>query len=107
MPKKTNRSDTYEARFRAANASPIASQRLLDLQMATESSPTSTGRKNALLHVLGHKLPASAAISVKCWECCGHYIDGRADCEIPWCPLYPWMPYGTMRKAKTKRKAPQ
>jgi hypothetical protein len=98
MPKPNDRSDTHEVRFRAANASPVASQRLIDMQAAAESAPTSTGRRNALLHVSGHKLSASAAISVKCWDCCGHYVDGRDDCLVPWCPLYPWMPYGTMRK---------
>jgi hypothetical protein len=104
MPKHPKRSVTHEARFRAANASPIATQRLADMRAAAETSPTSTGRRNALAHVSGKPLTASAAISVKCWDCCGHYVDGRDDCQVPWCPLYAWMPYGTMRKATTKRK---
>ena len=33
------------------------------------------------------------AISLKCEECMNEYIDGRRDCEIPLCPLYPYMPY--------------
>jgi hypothetical protein len=100
----SDRSKSYEARFRAANASNTACQRLIDMQMAVESAPLSIGRGDALLHVSGHKLPASSAIRVKCWDCSGHYVDGRQDCRVPWCPLYPWMPYGTMRKERSNGK---
>jgi len=33
------------------------------------------------------------AMEAKCFECCNGYIDGRIDCKVTSCPLYPWMPY--------------
>ena len=33
------------------------------------------------------------AIMAKCYECMGNYDGGVEDCKIPFCPLYPWMPY--------------
>ena len=39
------------------------------------------------------KLTPQRAIFSKCYECTNEYLDGRYDCEIPECPLYPYMPY--------------
>lgn len=44
-------------------------------------------------HLEGRRLTRSQAIQAKCAECCGDFSDGRFDCEIPACPLYPWQPY--------------
>jgi hypothetical protein len=33
------------------------------------------------------------AIQTQCWECMGHYADGKQDCENVVCPLYYFMPY--------------
>lgn len=33
------------------------------------------------------------AIKAKCADCMSDYADGRLDCEIYDCPLYPYMPY--------------
>jgi len=35
----------------------------------------------------------SFAMKCKCEDCMGLYKDGRVDCEVTGCPLYPWMPY--------------
>jgi len=34
-----------------------------------------------------------AAILSKCHDCCGQYMDGKQDCGVRKCPLYPFMPY--------------
>ena len=40
------------------------------------------------------KRPSMAkAVQAKCAECCGFFVDGRHDCQIPLCPLYYWMRY--------------
>ena len=49
----------------------------------------------------GCRLTQRESILAKCADCMGHYADGRNDCEIPLCPLYPFMPY---RKDKPERK---
>lgn len=35
----------------------------------------------------------SQAMLAMCHNCCGHYYDGKVDCEVSGCPLYNWMPY--------------
>lgn len=52
----------------------------------------------------GKSLTSSQAILAKCAECMAKYADGRDDCAMPDCPLYPWMPYGTRPRVKKGRK---
>lgn len=55
------------------------------------------GRKELLAHGKGRSLTRSQAIRAKCYDCCGGYSDGKADCEMPHCPLYGFMPYRKTR----------
>jgi hypothetical protein len=41
----------------------------------------------------GKPLTRSQAIEAKCSDCLCGFIDGRVDCKVKNCPLYPWMPY--------------
>lgn len=56
--------------------------------------------KTLLLHYLNGTatLTARLAIIAQCCECSGFFDDGKKDCENPICSLYPFMPYGKMRK---------
>ncbi len=47
----------------------------------------------------GKPLTKTTAIKAKCAECMANYVDGRLDCEMPKCPLYPFMSY----KGKTAK----
>lgn len=42
------------------------------------------------------------AIAAKCADCMSNYGDGRVDCNIPDCPLYPYMPYSSDPRPKRK-----
>lgn len=42
----------------------------------------------------GGRLTRAQAIAAMCSWCLCDYTDGRQDCEMPHCPLHPWMPYG-------------
>jgi hypothetical protein len=53
-------------------------------------------------HGQGKPLTQRKSMLVKCSECTSHYTDGREDCGILGCPLYPFTPYG---KAPRKKKA--
>lgn len=44
-------------------------------------------------HRKGGRLTQRQAILAKCADCMNNYVDGREDCRITACPLYPWMPY--------------
>jgi hypothetical protein len=59
--------------------------------------------KNEYVNYLrnGQKLSPLKAIKANCYQCMNSYADGKIDCEIPDCPLYPHMPY---RKDKTKAR---
>ena len=46
-------------------------------------------------------LRKTAAIKAKCAECMANYADGRDDCTVSDCPLYPFMPYTRKNRAKT------
>lgn len=54
---------------------------------------TAKGRNEFEKHLKGEKLNKSQAIQAKCYECMGGYADGKGDCKISNCPLYPWMFY--------------
>jgi hypothetical protein len=44
-------------------------------------------------HRAGARLTQRQGILAKCADCMGRYVDGRVDCRVPACPLYPWQPY--------------
>jgi hypothetical protein len=61
--------------------------------------PASSGKTKMLKYLSGRRLTRGEAIVAKCFECMNGYIDGRIDCEIYDCPLYPFMSY---RNSKDK-----
>ena len=62
----------------------------------------STGKTYLLKYLQGQALTMKQAILAECFSCGGYYADGRKDCHIPECPLYPFMPYRT-EKNKVKK----
>ena len=62
------------------------------------------GAKELRKHEAGERLTMKQMILAKCYDCRGKYADGKLDCLIPECSLYPMMPYGTIRRAATSRK---
>lgn len=56
-------------------------------------TPTSKGKTKMLQWLNTGRISRADAILAKCFECMGCYIDGRIDCEMIDCPLYPYMPY--------------
>ena len=44
-------------------------------------------------YLLGERLTQRQAIIAKCSDCMVGYADGKNDCQIPECPLYPYQPY--------------
>jgi hypothetical protein len=62
------------------------------------------GRNELRKHLKGVKLTFKQSILAKCYECMGFYLDGKVNCGIPECPLYPVMPY---RKTSTALETPK
>jgi hypothetical protein len=59
------------------------------------------GGKELKAHHEEKRLTNRQRILAKCYECQGGYADGKGDCGIARCPLYPLMPY----KGKKPREA--
>lgn len=59
----------------------------------TMKGKKSGGMTNYLKYLSGRKIGLKGAVLAKCFDCCGFYADGRMDCKIQDCPLYPWQPY--------------
>ena len=82
------------------------------IQEVQKHAPKSRGKTCLIKHLQGKRLTQRQAILAKCCECTGYYADGRTDCSIPDCPLYPFFPYkgsldavkGTDERAIGKRQ---
>jgi len=58
-----------------------------------EVGKSGKGRRHLLNHLNGERLTQRQAILAKCYDCQGYNADGMVDCEMPNCPLYPYMLY--------------
>ena len=56
------------------------------------------GKKELLKYKNGNSLSRKEAIIAKCYDCCGCFQDGKFDCLIDDCPLYPWMAYKGLKE---------
>jgi hypothetical protein len=54
---------------------------------------TAKGRQELIKHLKGQRLTFRQSILAKCYDCMGYYADGKMDCIVKDCPLYPFMPY--------------
>jgi hypothetical protein len=64
------------------------------------------GRNELRKHLNGGRLTFKQAVLAKCYTCMGFYCDGKSDCAIPECPLYPFMPYAS-KKTSTALAIPK
>lgn len=51
------------------------------------------GKVVMVKHLKGAAISRAGAIKAKCYDCCAGYADGKKDCKVRSCPLYPFMPY--------------
>lgn len=56
-------------------------------------------------YLQGERLTRGESLIAKCAECMGGYVDGRRDCRVELCPLYPYMPYRKDREEVTDEVA--
>jgi len=67
---------------------------------------TGAGSTDLRRHLAGEGLTLAQAIKAKCCDCMAGYADGRNDCEMPECPLWPYMPYNEARRRFREVKSP-
>lgn len=59
---------------------------------------TGAGSTDLKRHMAGETLTLAQAVRAKCADCCGNYADGRNDCGLKECPLYPYHVYNPARR---------
>lgn len=62
-----------------------------------------SGRKELLKYLDGARITQRQAILAKCYDCMAYYADGRNDCKVLDCPLYPFMPYSSRPQKPSKK----
>lgn len=60
------------------------------------------GKRELLAHLRGEKVGLRGAVYGKCYDCSGFMSDGREDCTMPECTLYPFMPYSSAKFKSTR-----
>jgi len=58
------------------------------------------GKAHLLKHIDGGKLSRKEAMQAKCYDCMGYFIDGRADCQIKYCPMFDFRPFKDRPESK-------
>lgn len=65
----------------------------MDYETIENTGTLAKGKKELLKYMDGEDLTLRQSVHAKCYECMGCFVDGKEDCKIEECPLYPWMPY--------------
>lgn len=66
---------------------------------------TAKGRSELIKHFEGQRLSLRQAVYARCYDCTGYFADGKVDCNMPHCPLHPFMAYNENRLKRTNSKS--
>ena len=69
-------------------------------EMIDKDGLQAIGKANLLKHLDGGKLSRKEAMQAKCYDCMGYFIDGRADCQIKYCPMFDFRPFKDRPESK-------
>ncbi|HPL67709.1 MAG TPA: hypothetical protein PLG94_14350 [Smithellaceae bacterium] len=65
---------------------------------------TARGQRELIKHLEGHHLTSRQAVYAHCYDRMGFYADGKNDCCIPGCSLYPFMHYNVNKIKRTSKR---
>ena len=68
---------------------------------------TAQGKTELLKYLGDGKVTRKEAMLAKCYECTNGYADGKVDCGIESCPLYPYMPFGACKNTCRRELTPE
>lgn len=74
------------------------------LESIKKHGESAKGRKELINYLKGKSLNLQESVLARCYDCMSYYADGVADCKALDCPLYAYMPYRTLTRAKTTAK---
>jgi hypothetical protein len=69
-----------------------------------EKAKLAVGRNEYLRYLNKETITMGQAVKAKCFDCCAYYEDGKVDCTVRDCPLYPWMPFGKGKESRPKKE---
>jgi len=72
---------------------PMYKEMYMEIEQIKRYGKEAKGRKELIEYLTGKRLTPRKAILGKCYECMNAYADGKVDCNISDCSLYPFMPY--------------
>lgn len=58
---------------------------------------TYAGKSELIKHLEGERLTQKQAILAKCYDCMGYFVDGKEDCGVKHCSIYPYMRFNPNR----------
>lgn len=74
------------------------------IEMIKKDGVTARGKRELISYLEGRRLTHRQAIQAHCYDCMCYFIDGRADCQLTRCPLYPFMIFNkNQSKPKTRK----
>ena len=74
------------------------------IEMIEKDGLMARGKKDLIRHLEGGRLTHRQAIHAHCYDCMCYFIDGRADCRLTRCSLYPFMIFNKNRIKSISRK---
>lgn len=77
----------------------LNSKRIEEIQRCGK---TVKGKTEFIHHLEGEQLSRKQAIAAHCYECMGYFSDGRQDCRMQQCSLYPFMVFSSKKKKASK-----
>lgn len=76
---------------------------LSKIEAVNKHGKKAQGKKEILKYLKGNRLTLRQSVIAKCYDYMAFYTDGRNDCKLLDCPLYPFMPYGTKPQTPTRK----
>jgi len=68
---------------------------------------TAQGKRELLKYLTSERLTRKEAMLAKCYECMNGYADGKVDCGIESCPMYPYMPFSAHKNTSGRKLTPE
>jgi hypothetical protein len=72
------------------------------VEAINENGKEAKGRRELIRHFYGERNTIRQMVLAKCYDCMGYFSDGKDDCGMELCPLYPIMAYRSGEKYATK-----
>ena len=79
----------------------------MKLEDVEEYGLTARGKRELLKYLQGDRLTRKEAMLAKCFECMGGYADGKVDCQVESCSLYPFMPFSACKNRPKRELTPE